>query len=64
MRAFMTYYSALYEQLKTKLDTYGRVLLWDFDRYRELCEFTPIRNFLIDCKIARMSYQEMVEEVH
>ena len=64
VRAFMTYYSALYEQLKTKLDTYGRVLLWDFDRYRELCEFTPIRNFLIDCKIARMSYQEMVEEVH
>lgn len=39
----MNHYDALKEQLKEKLDTYGRTLIWDMERYLEMTPLTPIR---------------------
>ena len=50
VRALLTHYHALYEQLHNKLNTYGVTLLWDLDRYVELCDFSELRRFLIDMR--------------
>ena len=50
VRALLNHYYTLYEALRDKLDTYGRTLLWDFDRYVELCNFSELRLFLINLR--------------
>jgi hypothetical protein len=47
IRALLTHYDTLREALKDKLDTYGRTLIWDFERYYEMANFSPIRKFII-----------------
>ena len=56
VRALINNYDALYDQLYEKLDTSGRTLIFDFERYREMAHFSEIRNYLLDLKIARYSY--------
>jgi hypothetical protein len=51
VRALATNYDAMYEFFREKLDTYGRALLFDFDRYREMANLSDVRNFILDCKI-------------
>ena len=50
VRALFAHYHTLYEALKDKLETYGRTLLWDFDRYVSLCNFSDLRMFLIELR--------------
>lgn len=50
VRALLNHYCTLYEALKDKLNTYGRTLLWDFDRYVSLCGFSELRLFLINLR--------------
>lgn len=45
------------------MDTYGRTLIWDFERYCELANLTPIRTFILKCKIDKMPYVEIIEEL-
>lgn len=61
VRALINNYDALYDQLYEKLDTCGRTLIFDFERYREMCHFTEVRSFLLDLKIARMPYPQIAQ---
>lgn len=63
VRALIATYDLLYDYLYTKLDTYGRTLIWDFQRYREMTHFSEVREFLIDMKIARVPYEEILAEL-
>ena len=63
IQAFMTYYQDLKLQVWEKLDTYSRTLFWDFDRYCQLCEFPEIKQYMIQLKLQRMPYEEIIEAV-
>lgn len=63
VRALLNQYYVLYDALKEKLDTYGRTLLWDFDRYVSLCGFSELRLFLIDLRKQGMAYEDILEEM-
>lgn len=63
IRALLNHYNTLYEALKDKLDTYGRTLLWDFDRYVELCQFSDLRKFLINLRKQGFAYEDIMEEM-
>ena len=63
VRAIMTHYHTLYESMKEKLNTYGRTLLWDFDRYVDLCGFSELRLYLINLRKQGMQYEEIAEEM-
>lgn len=56
IRALLNNYDALYDQMYEKLDTYGRTIVFDFERYRAMCNFSPVRNFILQCKIEKISY--------
>lgn len=63
VRALLNWYSVLYENLRDKLDTYGRTLLWDFDRYVSLCDFSELRLFFIRLKKLGMNYEDILDEM-
>ena len=63
IRALLNHYCTLYDALKEKLNTYGRTLLWDFDRYVELCDFSELRKFLIGLRKQGMAYEDILEEM-
>ena len=63
VRALLNHYCTLYEALRDKLNTYGRTLLWDFDRYCQLCEFSELRMFLINLRKQGMAYEDILEEM-
>lgn len=57
--ALITNYDLLNDQLHDKLDTYGRTLIFDFDRYRAMANLSDVRSFILDCKLKRFSYPEI-----
>lgn len=59
----MANYHTLYEALYDKLNTYGRTLLWDFDRYVSMCGFSELRLFFIKLKKAGLAYDDILEEM-
>ena len=63
VRELMNNYEALYDYLREKLDTYGRTLIWDFERYRKLCNFSDLREFLIDHKLNQTPYDELLADL-
>ena len=63
IRALLNHYCTMYEALKDKLNTYGRTLLWDFDRYVSLCDFSELRLFLIGLRKQGMAYEDILEEM-
>ncbi len=63
VRALLNNYYLLYDALKEKLDTYGRTLLWDFDRYVSLCGFTELRLFFIEQRKQGIAYEDILEEM-
>lgn len=63
VRALLNHYCTMYEALKDKLNTYGRTLLWDFDRYVSLCNFSELRLFLIQLRKQGMQYEDILEEM-
>ena len=63
VRALLNHYHTLYEALRDKLDTYGRTLLWDFERYVELCDFSELRKFLIELRKYGLAYEDILEEM-
>ena len=63
VRALINNLDMLKDQLNTKLDTYGRTLIWDFERYRQLANFTPLREFLLDKKIDHIPYDQILEDL-
>lgn len=63
IRALINYYSALYMELQEKVDSWGRTLIYDFDRYFTMCEFTPVREYILTRRIDGASNQEIKNEV-
>lgn len=63
INALINNFEALSEQLREKLDTYGRTLIFDFERYRKMAHFSPVREFLIDKKIQQYPYSNILEEL-
>ena len=63
IRALLNHYCTLYEALHDKLNTYGCTLLWDLDRYVQLCGFSELRKFLIDLRKKGMAYEDILEEM-
>lgn len=61
IKALISNYDQLYDYFKEKLTTYGRTLIFDFERYLEMANLTDLRKFILDCKIKKMSYQEISE---
>ena len=63
VRALLNHYCTMYEALRDKLNTYGRTLLWDFDRYVSLCGFSELRLFLIQLRKQGMAYEDILDEM-
>ena len=63
VRALLNQYCVLYDALQEKIDTYGRTLLWDFDRYVSMCNFSELRLFLIELRKQGMAYDDILEEM-
>lgn len=63
VRGLLENYSNLYMDLWDKLDTWGRTLLWDFDHYVEISNFSPARLHIILRKIDRAQYSTITAEL-
>ena len=63
IKAFLNNYELLKNQVGEKLNTDGWALLFDFDRYRKMAHFSEVREFLIDCKLDRIPYTEVLEQL-
>ena len=59
--ALMNHYLPLKEQLRDKLDTYGRCLIWDLERYVEMTPLTPIRRAIVD-KVMQQTPREDIRD--
>ena len=59
IRALLNNYDAIYNQFYDKLNTYSRTLIFDFERYRKMANFSEVREFLIDRKIERYTYAQI-----
>ena len=59
--AFIQQYSNLKLQLWEKLDTYGRTLFWDFDRYRQLLNLSDIKSRMLDLRLERIPYEDIID---
>lgn len=59
IKAFINYMDLLQDFFHDKLDTYGRALLFDFERYREMAHLSDVRNFILDKKIQKLPYTEI-----
>jgi len=51
VKALINWYEPLHDQLYEKLDTYGRTLIFDFERYRVMTNLSEVRNYILDLKL-------------
>lgn len=63
IRALIDNYSNLYMQLWDKLHSWGRTLIFDFDRYAEMAQLSPVREYILTRKIDKASYPTIIEEL-
>lgn len=63
VRALINNYNTLYEAFRDKLDTYARTIIFDFERYCEMANFSPIRQFILEKKIQKWGYADIVLEL-
>lgn len=59
IRMLLSQYSQLYEYFKNKLDTYGRTLIFDFERYVELTNFSSVRKTILKLKMQGAQVDEI-----
>lgn len=63
IRALINNYDALRDQFREKIDTYGRTLLFDFERYRDMANLTELRAYILRLKIERVPYSDIINEL-
>lgn len=63
IRALLRWYDDVYEQFREKIDTYGRTLIFDFDRYCAMANLTPIRKKIVELKIKHYTLAQINEEL-
>jgi len=64
VRALLNNYSAIYMQDWDKLYSWGRALIFDFDYYATLANFSPVREYILTRRIDRAKPPEIAREVH
>ena len=63
IRALIPYYSDIYMQCQEKLESWGRTLIYDFDRYQDMAQLSPVRQYILTRRIDRATYQEIADEL-
>lgn len=63
IKALIDNYSNLYMQLHDKMFSWGRTLIYDFDRYFDMCKFSELRTYILTRKIDKASYPIIAEEL-
>ena len=63
IRTLIDHYSAIYMEMYDKLDSWGRTLIYDFDRYFDMSHFSPVREYILTRKIDRASNTDISNEV-
>lgn len=56
-------YSAIWMQLWDDPDSWGRTLIFDFDRYCEMAHLSEVRDYILTRRIDRATYSTIVEEI-
>lgn len=64
IRALIQYYSAIYMQLWDKVYSWGRTLIFDFDRYQDLARLSEVRQFMLTRRIDGATSNTIMNEVH
>jgi len=63
IKALLNFYSAIYMELHEKLDSWGRTLIYDFDRYFDMCGFSEVREYIVTRKIDKASHAQIAAEL-
>lgn len=63
IQCLIHYYSAIYAQLWDDPDSWGRALIFDFDRYATMANLTEMREYMLMRRIDGASYEEIAAEV-
>lgn len=63
VRCLLDNYSAIYAQLWDKPNSWGRTLIFDFDRYADMCGFSPVREYIIMRHIDKTKHNIIAEEL-
>ena len=61
VRALINNYDALCDQFREKIDTYGRTLLFDFERYRAMAHLTELRDYILRLKLLHIQYTDIIK---
>ena len=63
IRALIENYSALYMQLWDKLHSWGRTLIFDFDRYTTMANLSQAREYILLRKIDKATHPTILQEL-
>lgn len=63
IKALIDNYSAIYMETREKLDSWGRTLIYDFDRYYDMVGFSPLREYILTRKIDKAPYALIIQEL-
>ena len=63
IRHLITYYSSIAMQLYENLYSDGRALIKDFDRYQDMANLSPVRQYILTRGIDRASHAEIAAEL-
>lgn len=63
IKHLINYYSAIYMQVYDKMDSWGRTLIYDFDRYFNMCGFSPVREYILTRRIDKATFAQITQEV-
>lgn len=63
IKALINNYSDIYMQLWDKPDSWGRTLLFDFDRYFDMCHFSEVREYVITRRIDKAKIETIRDEL-
>lgn len=63
IKRLLQHYSAIYEQVWDQPLSWGRTLIYDFDRYFDMCGFSAPREYAVLRRIDGESYPQIVEEI-
>lgn len=61
--ALINNYDLLYDTFRTRIETYGRTFIFDFQRYRALANLNPVQEFLLTRKIQHIPYADILREL-
>ena len=63
VRALINQYQNLKEALNEKLDTYGRTLIWDLERYIEMTNFPPLRMAVLQGRLDQKPCEQICADL-